>query len=93
MLDRITTLCYYTYMDNNNYFKLLDERDAVRKSIQHRANVIRYDLEKIAKRIDNGNYPKYYHSSNFEGLREVLEELKEAEEKVKLILKYHTEKP
>lgn len=90
MLDRLQIICYDVFM---NFFQQLDARDAVRKSIAHRANVVRYDLEKIATRIDNGNYPTYYHSSNFEGLREVLEELKSVEEKVKEILKWHTEKP
>lgn len=76
-----------------NFFAQLDERDKMRKSVAHKANVIRYDLLKLATRIENGDYASYYHARNYEGLREVLDDLKKVEESVKELLKWHTEKP
>lgn len=75
------------------YFETLEKRDALRKSILHRANVVRYDLEKVGKRITEGYYPKYNESYDFEGMLELLDELKFVEEKVKEILDTYTEKP
>lgn len=70
----------------------LVKRDKIRKSIEHRTKVIRYDLEKLGKRIAEGRYANYNHSYNFEGLRDLLEELKGVESSVKNLLDEFTER-